>query len=540
MIGSQYSVLIADDSRLVCTALTSILRAKGIDQVKTVTKPSDLMAACKREVFDIIICDFNFNCSLNGFQIFEELKHFRILPPKTAFIFLTGENDRKVVRSITSADPDGYILKPFNRATFGAKIINTFHRRAKLNPIFEAIHANDPRKVIEACDEVITQHPEHAICIRKYKAQSYFQLQQYEQAKAEYSSLLEDTGLEWSFFGLANSLIECGNLDHALSLLGEVKTKDKSHDYHDAMSAINLIRGDIPLAIEHLKQSTALIDAGAERDMVIVNLSLSVESYDDAAIHMKRYYKRNASTYRGNDFTKANYIRAALFEAQFVEEGPSLTNRLSSIRPMVDQLASNEALSIQYQVISAHLAMLQGELKVAEQLLNETLVLDLKLHFYDYYHLLMVLDLCSNYKAAVKLLPTTRESIQKGQLISIHRSQVQLAQSIEKRIRNKQRNIEIVYRKIRVLGKVTQENLDEYIQLYCQLHKLTPRSKKVSMTLIRLLAETREGRLGINDLPGILQDCDETIRGLFSRSELKSKNYQNIYTRAEKNCYGLA
>ena len=77
---------------------------------------------CRATSFDIIICDFNFNSYLNGYQILEELKHYKIIKSDALFLYLTGESDPKIVRTIIDSTPDDYILKPFNKSFLATRI----------------------------------------------------------------------------------------------------------------------------------------------------------------------------------------------------------------------------------------------------------------------------------------------------------------------------------------------------------------------------------------------------------------------------------
>ncbi|MFD2017651.1 response regulator [Vibrio olivae] len=110
------TVLVADDSRLICTSLANQLRAAGFhkDNIALSYKSTDVLNKCRHTHYDLIICDYNFNGYLNGYQLLEELRHHQYLQPKTLFVFLTGENDQKVVRTIIDTQPDDYIL---NRLT---------------------------------------------------------------------------------------------------------------------------------------------------------------------------------------------------------------------------------------------------------------------------------------------------------------------------------------------------------------------------------------------------------------------------------------
>lgn len=99
------------------------------------------------------------------------------------------------------------------------------------------------------------------------------------------------------------------------------------------MSNMAVLSEDIPKAIKHLKQSTMLLDAGSERELVITNLSLASESYDDAVTYIKRYYEKNENTFRGGIFTKLNFVRCHLYRALNAPSNQCFENLFVWIKP---------------------------------------------------------------------------------------------------------------------------------------------------------------------------------------------------------------
>ena len=52
----QSKVLVADDSRLVTSSVTTILRQVGFDKIYYAYKPFDAIYQCRQIEFDLIIC----------------------------------------------------------------------------------------------------------------------------------------------------------------------------------------------------------------------------------------------------------------------------------------------------------------------------------------------------------------------------------------------------------------------------------------------------------------------------------------------------
>ncbi|EKO3828917.1 response regulator [Vibrio harveyi] len=525
--------LVADDSRLVTSSITTLLKKMGINDIHYAYKPHEVIKECKQNQFDLIICDYNFQSQINGFQIYEELQHERCIKASTVFIFLTGENDLKIVRSIISAEPDDYLLKPYNNDFFIRRLISSFKRKDALLPILKARLQRDFETVIDTCDKLLPFHPEHSKLIRSYKAHALVQSKRYHDARSEYEELLKEDELDWLKTALANTLIECDNLSEAENVLNSISDKEENPYYHDEMSNIAVVNNDLPKAISHLKQSTLLLDAGAERDLVITNLSLATESYNDAVTFVKRYYERNENTFRGGINTKLNLIRCHLYRA--FESKFSLNNLFLSLNPIIQEINRNSKYSTQSKLISAHIHLINSEIKQAIALLKRVLKNNNLVHFYDLFHLCVVLEKCSLLREVKDLIPVMHKSIRQSQNPSIFRSQVHMAKSFEYRLQESQKKINEIRYKISNKTSISKSRLGDHLDYYFQLQELLPYSKKISLAIIKFAALHQleyKGRFRAHEK---LVICNHVIENLSKRDELLEIDYDNLFKRATKN-----
>lgn len=152
---NKRKVLIADDSKLVTSTITSILKQSGMDDISYAHKPEEIIRLCEQTQFDLILCDYNFQASLNGFQILEELQYSKLLPAHTTFVFLSGEDNPKIIRSIQDSDADDYFFKPLNFKIFRNRILSAMERRAALLPIYKQLQSLNFSGATEACDALL-------------------------------------------------------------------------------------------------------------------------------------------------------------------------------------------------------------------------------------------------------------------------------------------------------------------------------------------------------------------------------------------------
>lgn len=532
----NYTVLVADDSRLVTGSIAAVLRKLGCEQVHTVYKPFEVIQKCRQNRFDLIICDYNFQQQLNGFQLLEELNHLKLLPAKTAFMFLTGENDLRVVRSIIDADPDDYLLKPFKNQFFIDRLSNSLKRKAALLPIYEKLNKHDYYGVIEACKQCAKTNPEYSKLIRKFKANALVRCKEYSRAKTEYEEMLSEDNFDWIKTALANTFIETDDVDKAKEILETVKSKGDNPYYHDEMSNIAVLNHDLPLAISHLKQSAMLLDAGAERELVIANLSLANQAYDDAVTYMTRYYEKNRNTYRGGVYTQLNLIRCHLYKARNIQNINVFERLINTLNPLIDEVRKRPSLEYAHKLLMSHIAFIRGDLRNAISELKPVLQSVKRMHFYDLYHLGYLLEQYSFLNEVKQILPQCRISIDKDQHPSILRSQTHMLLSFESRMQGVQSEIDTIRQELSGVVTVTEPSvITKHIDLYLRLHELSPNSKKLCMAIIRFIAYYQVAYDGKYKIYDKIKACYEVVVKLSSEKELADLNLVNQYDIAKKN-----
>ncbi|MFA0070843.1 response regulator, partial [Vibrio breoganii] len=106
-------------------------------------------------------CDYNFGNTINGKQLFEELKQSKRLKDDGIFILVTGENSALTIRPILELRPDNYLLKPFNRETLKQRITSSLTKKSVLQNIYKAERDNNYELGLEYCEELIAFHPEY-------------------------------------------------------------------------------------------------------------------------------------------------------------------------------------------------------------------------------------------------------------------------------------------------------------------------------------------------------------------------------------------
>ena len=78
---SQLNALIVDDSAIVLSTIRNMLIHIGFSErsISIAKSPRVAMTITSDTIFDVIICDYNFGDTINGKQLFEELKQYHVM-----------------------------------------------------------------------------------------------------------------------------------------------------------------------------------------------------------------------------------------------------------------------------------------------------------------------------------------------------------------------------------------------------------------------------------------------------------------------------
>ncbi|MDV5170393.1 response regulator [Photobacterium rosenbergii] len=540
----QKKILIADDSRLVADSISLTLKLLGFDSdnISFATKPAQVMSLCKMQTFDIVLMDYNFNVNVNGHQLYNELKHFELLPATTIFIYITGENSAKIVKSILDSGPDGFVLKPFNPPTLKRRLQAIIRCKESLMAIYQSLENLEYQSVIDECDKLEPLFPEYSLTIKRMKADAMVTLEKYTEAKEVYQNLLAGHNADWVKVSLANVMILNGEIAAAKLVLGDVEDKDTNHLYHDEMSNVNLEEEDIPKAIYHLKTSSMLLDSSLDRDLVIANLSVAYKAYDDAFKYIQYYMEKNIGTYRDNDSNRLIYIYYFLLKCVFSTKTFNIKNALSTIYKDLNKIQSNKELSFQCSNIYAIINLLQGDHATSYRYLNEMLSVDgipKNLTFYDYFFYMFTLEKLSRYSELNKAILSSRDAIETKKGSSVVRSQIYMQSSLEKVYIERFKRVNLMKRRIEQRHKSKHE-FSEILEDLLVLHDILPYSDRVCLAVVKFLANNVGQYHGRYDIGAKVSACHSTLSVMSEPKLHKQYCDLGLYAVASKNVATIA
>lgn len=529
-------VLVIDDAPTFLFTIKSMLVKLGFleNNVHTCKSTKVALELTSNKQFDVIICDYNFGVGMNGKQLFEEFKHLQLLTDETVFILVTGDNSAATVRPIIELKPDEYLLKPFNAVSLKERISVAIRRRQKLFQLYAAERTLDANKGLQLCDDLAPFHPEYYFVIKRFRASFLTMLQRYEQAKRVYESTLEKKELDWAKVGLANSLANLGQTDEAEKIITQLLMSSPNDTRIRTEAAyLKLKNHDTPAAISHLEIASQLVPGNSERELIIVNLCLSVEDYQQALNRYRLYLEINKDTYRNNDFAKLTLIRVLLYACQ---TSPKKSNLLDEAKHHFRLLMESKSDEIQpeMQLIKAHIALELGHFRSAINMLRKLHSQGRFNHFYGAYHYAWLLNAMSVENEFNHAIHWCSQTLGYEQSQIVFSSKVTMLDELKSRNESKKAWLKEKYLTVK------NDSIDNatLLETYLAIHDKAPLLKMVCLNIIKSLCYVWPQRAGVTQVREIINRCDNVVRQLYAEQELTNLNYQDYYQAAIERCKG--
>ncbi|MCK8043525.1 response regulator [Shewanella sp. 1CM18E] len=527
-------VLIIDDAPTFLFTIKSMLVKLGFLETNVFTSKSAKMALdlATNKQFDVIICDYNFGVGMNGKQLFEEFKHLKLLTDTTVFILVTGDNSAATVRPIVELKPDEYLLKPFNAITLKQRLSLAIRRREKLAALYTAERLLDAEAGLQLCSEIAPFHPEYYFVIERFKASFLTILQRHEQAKNVYQSTLEKKDLDWARVGLANSLANLGKIEEAEKIINQlIESSPNDTQVRTEAAYIKLKDSDIPAAISHLELASQIVPGNSERELIIVNLCLSVEDYGQALERYRLYLEINKDTYRNNDFSKLGLIRVLLYQAHFAP------NRLALIEEAKHHLralmnSKNESILNEVELLKAHVSVELGFYRSAMSILKNLHKKECFQHFYATYHYAWLLNIMSVENEFSEAIQWCGQNLGLESNQIIFSSKVSMLEGLKKSNETKKTWLKEKYLSVKN-GNLDKRSL---LETYLAINETAPLLKTVCLNIIKSLSFAWPRQYGVTQVKEIIQRCDNVIQQLYSEQELTTMNYQQYHQAAVDKC----
>lgn len=219
---SRLRVLIADDFSNFRATVNSMLRKLGVLFVDSASSGAGVLAACRHNHFDVILCDYDLGPGRNGQQVLEALRHHNLISRRAVFIVVSADAAKDVVMAAYDCEPDDYLMKPINARMLEQRMARLITQRRTLTPVYEALDNNDQARAIALLTDLSLMEGRHAITAQKLLGEMFIAAGELSKAEKLYTKALQTRQLDWARLGLAKVKQLQGELELAGTWLEQI------------------------------------------------------------------------------------------------------------------------------------------------------------------------------------------------------------------------------------------------------------------------------------------------------------------------------
>lgn len=155
----DFSFLIVDDLREMRMTLRAMLESLHAHQFWEAKNAEEALDVLKAQPIDIVLCDYNLGDSRDGQQVFEEARGRGVLLPHAAWVMITAEQSMSMVMGVVENNPDGYLVKPINKAVLQARLERAVGRKMIVKEVEAALRSGKFTAAVGLAEMQVQRHP---------------------------------------------------------------------------------------------------------------------------------------------------------------------------------------------------------------------------------------------------------------------------------------------------------------------------------------------------------------------------------------------
>lgn len=370
-IYSNKKCLIVDDFPEIRGSLSRMVKNFGVASVDTAADGEEALQLCSEKSYDIVLCDYNLGAGKDGQQFLEEARQIRVLLMTSLFVMITGESSRQMVLGALECQPDDYVTKPFTEQSIKLRLNKALIRHEALLDIKGAISKSDYYLALEICTKMINEGHRYAADCLKIKGKLHFLLNQQEEAKKVYSSVVEKKPVIWARLGMAKAHLELLELDAAESILNDIIDEDDRYvEAHDMLSEVYLARANSAAAQKSTERATQVSPKSALRHRKLANLA---ELNHDDEIALKSHQQSIKWGMNSCHESEQDYFNYARKVSEVIKGDSSsdaktlIKNANSYLDRARKRYSSNPEVGVQAQMVETQVYSAQGNETAAKK-----------------------------------------------------------------------------------------------------------------------------------------------------------------------------
>ncbi|NOU52481.1 response regulator [Pseudoalteromonas sp. JBTF-M23] len=369
-------ILIVEEQPLALSYMKRSLEQLSFRDIQFADNAATAKDSCKAHNFELIICSFDLTNGQDGYQLYEELKHKKLIRKTTAFIFVSAETSPSVVHSILELNPDEFLVKPFSIKELKTRIDRVLKRKHALKNIYALIDDGNDSKALKLIDAALDKQ-DHAYSpiLLKLKGEILLRLKRIDDAKHFYKSALELQKFTWAKIGLIEALIINNEDTLAQRMLANMIEQPETRLVAlDLLGKLEIKLNLLEQAQERLQEASQIAPRNIDRQKSLGRIASLNHDYESNYNAMKEiaHYAKN-SIHDGPD-VYLNAVRAGIDFALTTDQSDQIHRVTRQSQQYLGDLkkqfpdSSNQA---QIDVLHARIHYLKDESKKARQLIEQ-------------------------------------------------------------------------------------------------------------------------------------------------------------------------
>ncbi len=357
--------LIVDDFDNFIFSMRQMLRSMGIEHIDTAKSGQEAVAACVRNQYDVVFCDYNMGHSnKNGQQVLEELRHRKLLKNTAIFIIVSAEVAKDMVFGALEYQPDGYITKPIAQSSLQKRLELLVEQKESLRPILEALDLSDYSRAIALCDDEIKRASKHKTWCIKTKANLYYLSGDLAHAKEMYQDIIAQRPLDWARLGLGKVLLAEQKLNEAIATFGDILADNPQLvEAYDWMAEAYRQQGNLSNAQSALKSAVNISPRALLRQRSLAEVSLTNQDLDTATSAYRATARLSENSVHESPEIYLNFGRCLsdLAEGNHGKAGDTMANEaLNAMEKVRTKFGNNPEVTLQSFLVEARVHAGQG------------------------------------------------------------------------------------------------------------------------------------------------------------------------------------
>ena len=304
---SDKKILIIDDLVAFRNSLKRMLASYGAKSIDEAASGENAIQLLNKTSYDIIFCDYYLGKGKDGQQVLEEVKHNNLISLSTIFIIITVESQLSFVMGAIEYKPDNYMIKPISIMTLERRLRRLITLKSTMVGIEKAIEQENYRDAISLCDESIKKAPKNHYDFLRLEGDLYIKLEEYENARTIYESVLSKRDIPWAQLGLGKVYFFKGDFLEAKELFQNIIDENRMFvEAYDWLAKTFEELGDLEEAQKTVATAINKSPRAILRQKTLANMSYKNHDYNTAENAFKEVIKigKNSCYKDSTDYTR--------------------------------------------------------------------------------------------------------------------------------------------------------------------------------------------------------------------------------------------